>query len=377
MTPTQPRRGSIAVVLAIVLVVTIAVAALVIDLGYARLVQAQLQAAADASALAGVSELNGTDEGMDQARLTAVEVASLNLAHGEGVVLDPNDANAANGDVVLGTWDGASFSPNTVADEVNAVQIIARETELVPLLSAVAFQREELGAGALSIASVKGELGAGEVPYYLPFGLPDCLWDDYSGDELMDMTFKLNPAGVDNTGWASLGGNPSSAWLSEHISNILPCMHAWYETGEVPYDCAEGSVADEMDLGTGENTAALKDLAEAINAGIPLDEEVWGALPDQASCSAVDEEAYGQAVVGPIPVFTASEEYCEGGGSWNENAPVDGFVWAALYDVCWKGAAANKNVFVKIDMDSKYEVGTGWGGGDYGIVSVGPGVVVR
>ena len=149
MTPTQPRRGSIAVVLAIVLVVTIAVAALVIDLGYARLVQAQLQAAADASALAGVSELNGTDEGMDQARLTAVEVASLNLAHGEGVVLDPNDANAANGDVVLGTWDGASFSPNTVADEVNAVQIIARETELVPLLSAVAFQREELGAGAM------------------------------------------------------------------------------------------------------------------------------------------------------------------------------------------------------------------------------------
>ena len=371
------RRGSIAVVLAIILVVTIAVAALVIDLGYARLVQAQLQAAADASALAGVTELNGTDEGMDQARLTAVAVASLNLAHGEAVLLDPNTANGADGDVVLGTWDGLAFTPNTIADEVNAVSVLARRPDLVPLLSAVAFQRESLGAGALSIASVKGELGAGEVPYYLPFGLPDCMWDEYSGDQLMDMTFVLNPAGGDTTGWASLGGHPNTSWLNEHIADILPCMWEWYDTGEVSEACAEGSVSDTMGMGTGENTSALQTLADAVGSGIPLDTEVWGELPDQAGCSAVDEDGYGNAVVGPIPVFNADPEYCEGGGAWNEEAPVDGFVWAAIYDVCWKGAAKNKNVFVKIDMDSKYQIGTGWGGGDYGIVSVGPGVVVR
>jgi hypothetical protein len=371
------RRGSIAVVLAIVLVVTIAIAALVVDLGYARLVQAQLQAAADASSLAGVSELNGTDEGMDQARVTAVEVAAMNLAHGEAVVLDPNADNSADGEVVLGTWDGGVFTPSTAADEVNAVSVLARRPDLVPLLSAVAFQRQELGAGALSIATIQGELGAGEVPYYLPFGLPDCMWDEYTGEQLMDMTFVLNPAGEDTTGWATLGGHPNTSWLNEHLAEVLPCMWEWYDTGEVSQACAEGSVSDTMGMATGENTSALRTLADAVSAGVPLDTAVWGDLPDQAGCSAVDEGSYGNAVVGPIPVFNASPDYCDGGGSWNEEASVDGFVWAAIYDVCWKGAAQKKNVFLKIDMDSKYEIGTGWGGGDYGIVSVGPGVVVR
>ena len=380
MRPAEARRGSVAVVVALVLLVLAGFAALVVDLGYARLVQAQLQAAADAASLGGVEELDLTDDGLTEARSVAVGVAALNSAHGETVVLDPNDGNASEGDVTLGVWDRSAqtFTASMDAAEVNAVQVIARRDDLTPLLSRVAWGRDHLGAAARSIAVIRGELGAGEVPYYLPFGLPMCLWDENDPDEIMDMTFVLSPAGEDNTGWANLGGHPSTSWILDHIAAVLPCMHEWYETGEVDVACVEGSIDNTATLDNGLATSALRGITDAVEAGVAWDSSVWGVLPEQQECSGVDEELYGHMFAGPIPVFDGGGSYCsEGGGAWTGSAPLDGFVWAAIYDVCDKGSAANKNVYLRVDLSSRFDIGTWYGGGDYGIYSSGPGVVVR
>jgi Flp pilus assembly protein TadG len=373
------RRGSVALVIAIVLLGLVGAAALVVDLGYARLVQSQLQSAADASALGGVRLLDGTNDGLVAARAATVAVASLNEANGDTVVLDANAGNSPEGDVCLGVWDAEarSFTPSDDANEVNAIQVIARNGNLTPMLSRVAFERDQLGAAARSIATLRALMGAGKVPYYIPFGLPVCLWEEYSDPELEDQIFTLSPAGMDNTGWATVGGHPNASWISSHLNAIGPCMEEWQATGEVSDDCAVASTESTVGLSNGMTTAGLMSLADAIESGPSWDAAVWGPLPNQAKCSSVDKGAYGGAVVGPLPVFDGGGDYCSSSAPWNDTRPLLGFAWAAVYDVCAKGSAATKNVFLKVDMSHIYPVGTWYGGDDFGVVSISPGVVVQ
>jgi hypothetical protein len=366
----------VAVTLAIALGVLLALGALVVDLGYSRVVHAQLQAAADAAALAGASRLDGSAEGMELARATALEVASENQANGEWVELGENAGNAADGDLVLGYWDGEVFVPSTDPEEVEAVRVRAAMPGLLPLFSRASFGTETLGAAAISVATQNRPSGAGRVPWYLPFGLPDCELDGASPDQLLDRTFVLNPARDDNTGWAAVDDHPSSAWAREHLQLTSACMWEWYETGTVAEACATAAVGDELGLGNGEQTASLKELVEVVEQGIPWDAEVWGELPEQQVKSDVNPDEYGHILVGPMPVFDGGADYCAN-GSWNGSESLTGFVWGAIYDVRWKGKASQKNVWVKIDPDSFYAVGSFPGGDDYGVSTLGPPVLVR
>lgn len=92
--PTLPRRGNAAVVVALTLTVMLAMAAFALDLGYRRIVDAELQAAVDAAAAAGAVGLSTST-----AESTATWVAGQNTAGGEAVV--PTS-------VVVGTWDTTS-----------------------------------------------------------------------------------------------------------------------------------------------------------------------------------------------------------------------------------------------------------------------------
>lgn len=373
------RQGGVAVFVALGLVALLGFVALVVDLGYMRMVHAQLQAGADAAALAGASQLNGTEDGMDRARGRAVGVGLLNDAHGEAIVLDANPANAPGGDVVLGRWDPDAeiFVPTTEPAEVDAVEVRARRDDLIALFSRAAFGSEELGASARSVAISGGRRGAGRVPYYIPFGLPSCQWEQHTPDELSDMTFVLNPAGADNTGWATVGGSPNASWISDHLAAIGPCMEEYNQTGQVDESCASASTSDSVGLNNGVISSGLFALEEAVENGIPWDSEAWGPLPAQNPGSSVDPNRYGHVVEGPLPVFLSSDAYCTPGAPWNTTETILGFVWAAVYDVRAKGAAKKKNVWLRINWSTLREVGTGGGGVDYGIVAPGPAVVVQ
>ncbi|GDX80344.1 hypothetical protein LBMAG42_21550 [Deltaproteobacteria bacterium] len=366
------------VVVSLIVLVLLAFGALVLDLGYGRTVQAQLQAGTDAAALAGAAELDQSTAGLAAAREAAVEVAALNIANGDPLVLDANPSNAPDGDVVLGTWSGGVFTPSSNAAAVNSVLVRARSTGLLPFLSGAALGQGPLDAGAHTIARRGAEISASEVPWYLPFGLPECLFDSHTPGEILDMTFELNPAGVDNTGWALVEGTTSAASLISQLTAMLPCMREWATTGDVTQVCTQASAGDDLNLSNGDITSALKRLAELmVSDGIPWATVSDEALPPRHSGSAIPAAKYGKVLAGPLPIFDGGSAYCSEAGSWNEWRPVIGFAWVIIYDVRWQGSAKQKNVWVRIDPEGPYSVGTWFDGGSYGVVATGPAVVVQ
>lgn len=376
------RRGGVAVIIALSMVVLMGFAALVVDLGYARLVQSQLQSAADAAAMGGAARLDGTVAGLDDARETAVAVAFMNEVRKAPLVLDANVGNAEGGDVVLGRWDddAGTFTATTDPTLVNAVRVNARDDEVAPLFSKVAWNKDEMGVGVSSTARRGENLGAATVPWYLPFGLPDCYFEDSTDDELIDITFQLNSDGDDNTGWTAIGASPNTSWLRDQLGSAVDCMNEWYETGEVSSEeCTEGDAELTGNTSNGENTSALMEIEDLLaTEGVPWDDSVWGDLPARNANSSLSASEYGNMIVGPFPVLDTSDDYCtSGGGKWGPSFNVLGFVWGAIYDVRYSGSAKNKNVWVRIDPLSSYDVGTSWGGGDYGITVSGPPVLIK
>lgn len=146
------EKGVSLVLLALAVVVIFGFGALAIDIGHLYNVKNQLQVAADAAALAGAAKLVGeNDFTQTKARNEAQKIAALNVADvaydavealppyspdgaAEGmpipVALQRNDANDAGGDIVVGNWDGTTFTPNLVP--VNAVMVKARRWGTAP-----------------------------------------------------------------------------------------------------------------------------------------------------------------------------------------------------------------------------------------------------
>lgn len=136
MLPSQPsrraERGAVVLVIAVLAVVLLGFIGLAIDTGHVSTAASQLQAAADAAALAGAQQLSweaSSNGSFPLTRQAAVSCGGANEAAGMAVVLQANAANAPDGDVVVGTWDAtsSSFVPNTSSP--NAVKVTARRTQ--------------------------------------------------------------------------------------------------------------------------------------------------------------------------------------------------------------------------------------------------------
>ena len=145
--------------------------------------------------------------------------------------------------------------------------------------------------------------------------------------------------------------------------------------GEAP--CATIQVGDPLNLDNGVKAGALHTVGDAIGDwGLDWDPVSWGALPGQHAGSDIDPLYYGQTLTGPIPIFESGASYCSpGGGSWTDVVPVKGFVWGLLYDVRYTGSP--KSMWMTLDLATTYQVGTWWGGSNYGVTSPGPPVVVQ
>jgi Flp pilus assembly protein TadG len=372
---TGTRRGASAVAVALSMTLLFGFAALVADIGYARVVRAELRAATDAGALAGVRALNQRDNGIFDAGAAAVEVTGLNAADGAAVAVAVTDTE--NDGVVVGVWSEGVFTPSTDAKVVNAVSVTATERTAASGLGSAAFG-SETRIRARSIAKQGGRLGAAEVPFYLPFGLPACQMEAWPKETLVDMTFALNPATVDNVGWAILNGNVSTSALRSHLATMIPCMHDWYDLGKVTRAaCGTIEIGDPIYLTNGDHHPVLSDLADLVPGGVDWDAEVWGPLPARNSKSTLTASNYGKTVAGPIPIFDGGAGYCNGAEAWNGQAVVTGFVWAAIYDIRTSGSSADRNIWLRIDPLSYRDIGVWHGGPDYGLVYRGPAVVVK
>ena len=74
----QHQRGAVAIIVAICLTLLLGMVGLVLDLGHLYVAKTELQNAADAAALSGAKELDGTADGVSRAKAAACEVGGMN-----------------------------------------------------------------------------------------------------------------------------------------------------------------------------------------------------------------------------------------------------------------------------------------------------------
>ena len=358
--------GGTTVALALTLTLMLGFAALVIDISYERMVRAELEAAADAGALAGARALNQNSVSLTASRDAAIEVAGLNYAAGSAVTVSSNPSNSPSGGVVTGIWNGSSFSASTDTRVVNAVSVLTYPRAYSSGLSSAAFGLSPRSVHGRSVAVQGQRHGASRVPYYLPFALPKCEMLRWTGSQLVAKTWVLNPATADNVGWASLGNVVSAAGLISQLRALVPCMHAWRDTGTVSTACSSIRISDTVALNNGDQASVLRELATLVPNGLNWDSTVWGALPPRNSSSALTAAQYGKTLAGPMPIFDGGNGYCSGSEPWNKTYAVTGFVWAAIYDVRTSGSASNRNIWLKVDPLTYRDIGRWYGGPEIG-----------
>src|SRR5690606_23630301 len=121
------RRRANAAVTALSLGVLLGFGALAVDIAWVRAIGAQLEAATDAGALAGASQLDGTPEGLERAIALAVDVANANPV-AVPVRFGPEH-------VELGRWDPTLhlFEPlGTSAPEITDMVRISTDLDGIP-----------------------------------------------------------------------------------------------------------------------------------------------------------------------------------------------------------------------------------------------------
>lgn len=101
---SHKQRGATAVLAAIVIVVLVGMLGLVIDLGVVYVRKTELQNAADAAALAGARELNGTSAGVQDAATQAISIAALNGLDFAATPVAITNSNLAFGPGPDGPW---------------------------------------------------------------------------------------------------------------------------------------------------------------------------------------------------------------------------------------------------------------------------------
>jgi Flp pilus assembly protein TadG len=119
------QHGSALLFTTVMLVLLFVFGGIAIELTYFGSTRGELQRSMDAAALAGAGNLGFDQTAFPAARAAAQNYASLNgySDPAAGVVnLNLNTANTPNGDIVLGIWNGTTFSPSLNGSQVNAVQ---------------------------------------------------------------------------------------------------------------------------------------------------------------------------------------------------------------------------------------------------------------
>ncbi|MCH8912196.1 MAG: hypothetical protein IIA33_01385, partial [Planctomycetes bacterium] len=160
------RRGVAVVFTMVTFTLLIGFAALAIDVGYMYSVQAELQKAADASVLAGATQLHDRPEVIDIAQAYAERNYPNN-----GTIL-------AESDIEVGNWIQSSSTFTAGAIPNNAVRVLARRAKLngnpvqMFFASIIGISRANLGARAVALTGgarcagiwgLEGITGSGDI----------------------------------------------------------------------------------------------------------------------------------------------------------------------------------------------------------------------
>lgn len=298
-----PRKGSVLVLSAVLLVVMCAFVAFAVDLGFLYVAQSQLQNSADAAAMAGAWELldeqrlqgdMGLADVMESARDQSVGYAALNEVFGSSPVTASNLNNSPDGDVVFGRHTSTGdFTVFANESEFNSVLVRVSRTVNqngeVPLFFArvLGFESRAMAASAVAtfrdgVRGFRPSPSTGN-PSLIPLSLNIDIWnnlmngggsDDWSysvatGELLAEadrvrevMLFPNATEGSGNFGTLEIGstdnGTPD---LSRQIEHGLSLDDFSYHEGGLELDPLTDTLQLAGDPGL---SAGVKSAVEAI-----------------------------------------------------------------------------------------------------------------
>lgn len=196
------EKGAVAVLVGILMVVFILCIALVVDLGHLHNVKVQLQRAADAAALAGAGQLDGSTDQDTNASNVARAAAALNkVGNKTGLVAEGGWVDNASVTVALGTWnpdhtETTRFSSPADPNMANAIKVTA--TLLVDHYFFFFPSGSEVIADAIAVNDYEKNA--------MPIALLSCIpiSEGFSND-VCDMKFyKFLDDTSDTAGWSAL-----------------------------------------------------------------------------------------------------------------------------------------------------------------------------
>jgi len=359
----QRRRGAVLVFTAALLIVLLGITALAIDYGYILVIRAELQAAADAAALAGAGSLRDdallTDAGsmsdtIYQARSQAVYFTQLNTAPRGTVLIDRNDGNSPDGDVVVGALSDPADLTQSLAlgdsDAFNTVKVTIRRSDATgnpvtlffgPLLG---LNTADVSASACAtlVKGVSGFRVVGDSPnaMILPFAVSEEYWnevvtygsgdDDYAHDSETgtvvsgsDDVRELVLFPLDLFGGASGGSLPSGNFGTVDIGDPNN------STAELCRQIAHGINADDMSY-----------LGGSLEFGPDGTLHLNGDTGISAGCKDELASIIGQART--LPVFRSVS-----GTGDNADFEIVGFVGIRMLDVRLTGGPSQRRVVIQ------------------------------
>jgi Flp pilus assembly protein TadG len=226
---------------------------LALDLAHLGTADDELQRSLDAAALAGAGKLGFDSSVFPAARAWAQNYALLNPIrtppYPPSPAVDPtwasvnlnlNTANAANGDIVLGIWNGSSFTPSLDGTQVNAVLCRYQTTVPMTFLRLLGFTNLPVSGEAIAWATQPVTPPQDECVF--PMALSSCF---FGGSTSLGcgatVTFISSASG------SAVGGN-TAAWAS-----IVPGQAANDANILAQVKAAAGGACTGSPLSTGDN----------------------------------------------------------------------------------------------------------------------------
>ncbi len=304
------RRGSVAPLTLVLMIVLLACVAFAVDVGYLTKTRNEMQRTADAAAIAAAWDLisdealtgdTSMSQTMTNLRGSAVSYTSFNDICKQAPIVDANEANDVCGDVVVGYLNDLT-NPEAAWDysdpsKFNAVKLLVSKTEAqngeIPFFFARVLGIDSRATTATATAALTKNIGGFREPAeggnveLLPFALDIDTWNDLmAGNASDDWAFtkdagaftggtvaagsdgikevNLYPQGTGspgNRGTVDIGGsNNSSADIARQILEGVSPADLAYFGGELKFD-AGGELSLNGDTGI---SAGVKDELTSI-----------------------------------------------------------------------------------------------------------------
>lgn len=304
----SPRRGGVSAFLLLALGLLLAAIALSVDISHLGQTRVEMHNAADAAALAAAAALVDDDLLTDpphsmsglvpRARAAALAYGRANPVLGKPLQLDPNTANAPDGDIVFGFYDtgeGRSFQPARDPDHplINAVHITAQRTRARGNPAGMYFGRlfnlphADVLASATAIVdrAVYGFRPAGRQPA-----------------PLLPLALRTDPTGLDAGSWENQilkppPAQPPFARDGDGNPETPPSDRFWFDRRggrflSVPAEAPHGDGIREMEvrLPLAGQPLDLDDADGANGCIVQIGDADWSALCGQVAAGVTSRE---------------------------------------------------------------------------------------